>query len=168
MSGLTTTRRENGVTVVHVTALHKLSDLEAQELIASFLGTVQDPAVTPSSSSAAGESSVAAVAAGNGQGAGKMASLSSSVIQQLNRISRDLLGLPPLLRKRKHADLEADDEEVGDVEAMEVDGPVYAAAEDEDEEGDGKEKGKKIDKNERKRLKKLRHKEEKRKKSAAE
>ncbi|KAK9380674.1 uncharacterized protein V2V93DRAFT_371312 [Kockiozyma suomiensis] len=154
MSMLNTSRRDNGVTVVHVTALHKLSDVEAQHLLDSFLGTLQDPTTTITTTAASTEQeNVHTTQQSTAGSAGKLASLSNSVVQQLNRISRDLLGLPPVLRKRKREDIEVSGDVLDDgAEEMEV---------------DGDEKSDKIDKNERKRLKKLRQKEEKRQKHAS-
>ncbi|KAK9324106.1 hypothetical protein V1517DRAFT_318772 [Lipomyces orientalis] len=151
----TITRREaSGVTLIHVTSLHKISNTEAQELLSSFLDNIeQQKGIAEASTSA----SLYATESG---ASSSIASLSNAVSQQLSRIGRDLLGLPPLLRKRKADALERDTS-VADVEMTDADGataqPIAADSTASDP----------IDKKERKRLKKERRKEEKRQKEAA-
>ncbi|KAK9465196.1 hypothetical protein V1512DRAFT_266553 [Lipomyces arxii] len=96
----TIARRNNGVTLIRVTNIHKISSTEAEELISSFLGTIPDPqeAENPSYVS---ENDIEAESGNDTAAQSRMSSLSLSVVQQLNRMKRDFLGLPPLLRKRK-------------------------------------------------------------------
>ncbi|KAJ8096842.1 hypothetical protein POJ06DRAFT_45032 [Lipomyces tetrasporus] len=152
----TISRREaSGVTLIHVTSLHKISNTEAEELLSSFLDNIeQQKSIAEASTSA---SSLYATESGASSG---IASLSNAVSQQLSRIRRDLLGLPPLLRKRK-ADAMEQDTSVADVEMVDADG---ATAQPEAADSTVLQS---IDKKERKRLKKERRKEEKREKEAA-
>ncbi|KAK9247872.1 hypothetical protein V1506DRAFT_530923 [Lipomyces tetrasporus] len=152
----TISRREtSGVTLIHVTSLHKISNTEAEELLSSFLDNIeQQKSIADASTSA---SSLYATESG---ASSSIASLSNAVSQQLSRIRRDLLGLPPLLRKRK-ADAMEQDTSVADVEMVDADG---ATAQPDAADSTVLQS---IDKKERKRLKKERRKEEKREKEAA-
>ncbi|KAK9385910.1 hypothetical protein V1515DRAFT_606284 [Lipomyces mesembrius] len=152
----TITRREtSGVTLIHVTSLHKISNTEAEELLSSFLDNLEQQKTVPD----ANASATPAYSPANGA-IGSVASLSNAVAQQLNRIRRDLLGLPPLLRKRKADTLEQDTSAV-DVEMTDADGAPTQP------EAGGSIVSESIDKKERKRLKKERRKEERRQKEMA-
>ncbi|KAK9462720.1 uncharacterized protein V1516DRAFT_670969 [Lipomyces oligophaga] len=164
------TGRDNRITLIHVTALHKLTDIEAESLLSSFLGTVQQQQqhqqdnIQPSASEESGRGPEPVQ---DFESAGRVASLGSAVIQQLTRIKRELLGLPPLQRKRKFssvvsgepedrernlARVKGDDEErtkLSSAVTNEEDSVMHDSTEDI------------VDKAERKRLKKLRRKEEK-------
>ncbi|KAK9237737.1 hypothetical protein V1525DRAFT_403202 [Lipomyces kononenkoae] len=152
----TISRREtSGVTLIHVTSLHKISNTEAEELLSSFLDNIEQQKNVPDASTSASSGYSRA----NGA-TGSVASLSNAVVQQLQRIRRDLLGLPPLLRKRKADALEGE-RYVADVEMSDADvAPAQSNA------GDSA-MSESVDKKERKRLKKERRKEEKRQKEAA-
>ncbi|KAK9317149.1 hypothetical protein V1524DRAFT_424553 [Lipomyces starkeyi] len=152
----TITRREtSGVTLIHVTSLHKISNTEAEELLSSFLDDLEQQKSAPD----AGASATSVYSPANGA-ISSVASLSNAVAQQLNRIRRDLLGLPPLLRKRKADALEQDTSAV-DVEMTDAD-----VAPAQPEAGDST-VSESMDKKERKRLKKERRKEERRQKEMA-
>ncbi|KAK9373073.1 uncharacterized protein V1513DRAFT_450168 [Lipomyces chichibuensis] len=151
----TITRREtSGVTLIHVTSLHKISNTEAEELLSSFIDNVEQQKTVPDASPSATSYSPAYGAIGS------VASLGNAVSQQLNRIRRDLLGLPPLLRKRKAETLEQD------TSAVDVDMTDADVAPTQPEAGDST-VSKSIDKKERKRLKKERRKEERKQKEMA-
>ncbi|KAK9354866.1 hypothetical protein V1505DRAFT_345328 [Lipomyces doorenjongii] len=156
----TITRREtSGVTLIHVTSLHKISNTEAEELLSSFLDNLEQQKTVPDANASATPAYSPANSA-----IGSVASLSNAVAQQLNRIRRDLLGLPPLLRKRKADTLEQDTSAV-DVEMTDA-GADADVAPTQPEAGNSIVSDS-IDKKERKRLKKERRKEERRQKEMA-
>ncbi|KAK9368125.1 hypothetical protein V1509DRAFT_624320 [Lipomyces kononenkoae] len=149
----TITRREtSGVTLIHVTSIHKISNTEAEELLSLFLNNIEQQKNVPDAST----STSSGYARANGA-TGSVASLSNAVVQQLHRIRRDLLGLPPLLRKRKADALE------GETSVADVEMPDAEIAQAQSNVGDSA-MSDSIDKKERKRLKKERRKEEKRQK----
>ncbi|KAK9478279.1 hypothetical protein V1514DRAFT_331504 [Lipomyces japonicus] len=136
------TLRDTGVTVVHVTSVNKVNNSEAQSILESFLAASQATSYERPAGSKVDTGSSAS-------------SLNSTAVQQLQRIERDLRGLPPLVRKRK----------------IEAPSPLAESQDTEDivmdENNDAKADEGNVDKNERKRLKKERRKEEKRQKELA-
>ncbi|KAK9456271.1 hypothetical protein V1511DRAFT_268523 [Dipodascopsis uninucleata] len=144
-------RRENGITTVQVINVRKLDNIEAQHMLDAFIGTIEPPEQQNQNSILTAE---------EGDPGTKPYGLANSIIQQLNRISRELRGLPPLVRKRKLEAYEGASE--GLVNENENDILMEDAAADQRGVSDGR-----IDKAERKRLKKERRKEEKRQKQFA-
>ncbi|KAK9452297.1 uncharacterized protein V1518DRAFT_410854 [Limtongia smithiae] len=167
----------SGITVIRVTALHKISNAEAEDLLSSFLGHVSDrpasaaatvvSAVTANTVPAAVTSPDTASATGS---TGKVAALSTAVTQQLQRIRRDLLGLGPVFVSRKRKLQAVVDDETGgaatygengeDAAMQDGDVSIYAA-------DDAAVSSSGIDKAERKRRKRERQKEAKRQKNTA-
>lgn len=154
-------RGDSGLTVVHVTALQKISNEEAQDLLAGFIAAIEPrydqssqlPTTTDTYYTEEG------VRSNN---------ISNAVTQQLRRIDRDLCGLPPLQRKRKVDAVVAN--ESGDlvdfagVEDVEMEDLNWGTTEENKQEAT---QSAQIDKLERKRLKKERQKKEKKMKEMA-
>ncbi|KAK9471786.1 uncharacterized protein V1510DRAFT_403830 [Dipodascopsis tothii] len=134
--------RETGITTVHVTHVQKISNEAAQRLLADFIATIESETVQNAGADADADRS----------------NISNAVTQQLRRIDRDLCGLPPLERKRKAEPEAAEATQAAADEDVDMDDQFVDAQETADAP---------IDKAERKRLKKLRLKEEKRLKAEA-